>query len=558
MRLRVFALAVTACALVAQGAGARILPRVESRIAALEVPREAGLPSDAQLEALGARIGEIRFNARDLFDTSATDEDTALTRLANRLHSQTRTTTIRNQLLFKPGDPYQARLLEESARILRNANYLRHAQIRPVSFHDGVVDVEVITQDVWTFNPGIAYGRSGGEDTSGFEIEELNLLGTGTQLSLGVKSGVDRSSRSILFRDRQLGASWWDLSVNYADNSDGRRGSLALDHPFHALDARWAGGLALLDDRRIDARYDRAEIIDRFETRERRSTLYLGHSAGLIDRWARRVTFGFTDERHGFSAAPGGETPRLLPADRVLAYPWIGAQWVEEDFQTTRNHDQIEKIEDLSLGWNLSARIGYADKSFGADRGAVMLAGGAAKGLPLASGRTLLLSTAWEGRIEGGSAAGMTLEANARYYHRQSDRRLLFLGLSTLVRMHPDADQQVLLGGDNGLRGYPLRYRAGEGRWLVTAEQRFFSTWYPFQLFNVGGAVFCDVGGVWGRDPLAVTPARGVYRDVGFGLRLGNSRSALGNVLHVDVAFPLDGEASIRSVQFLVETRRSY
>lgn len=41
-------------------------------------------------------------------------------------------------------------------------------------------------------------------------------------------------------------------------------------------------------------------------------------------------------------------------------------------------------------------------------------------------------------------------------------------------------------------------------------------------------------------------------------LRLGNKRSALGNVLHLDVAFPLDGGRSISQVQFLVQTKRSF
>ena len=46
--------------------------------------------------------------------------------------------------------------------------------------------------------------------------------------------------------------------------------------------------------------------------------------------------------------------------------------------------------------------------------------------------------------------------------------------------------------------------------------------------------------------------------DVGIGLRLGNSRSALGNVLHIDLAFPLNGDRSIKNMQFLVETKRSF
>jgi len=41
-------------------------------------------------------------------------------------------------------------------------------------------------------------------------------------------------------------------------------------------------------------------------------------------------------------------------------------------------------------------------------------------------------------------------------------------------------------------------------------------------------------------------------------LRFGNSRSALGNVLHVDFAFPLDGDPSISSMQIVVETKRRF
>jgi hypothetical protein len=46
--------------------------------------------------------------------------------------------------------------------------------------------------------------------------------------------------------------------------------------------------------------------------------------------------------------------------------------------------------------------------------------------------------------------------------------------------------------------------------------------------------------------------------DAGVGLRLGNSRSALGNVLHIDLAFPLQGDRSIKSMQTIVETKKSF
>ena len=186
-----------------------------------------------------------------------------------------------------------------------------------------------------------------------------------------------------------------------------------------------------------------------------------------------------------------------------------------------------------------------------------MLAATVTKGLELSERQTLSFGVDTRGRLESGEIAGGTLTADARYYFRQSPRRLLFLNLSATAGSNLDADQQILLGGDNGLRGYPLRYQSGEGRWLFTAEQRLFTNWYPFQMFNVGGAVFYDMGASFGRDPLG-TPSQGLLRDVGFGLRLGSARSALGNVLHIDVAYPLDGDSSVKKIQFLVETKKSF
>ena len=61
----------------------------------------------------------------------------------------------------------------------------------------------------------------------------------------------------------------------------------------------------------------------------------------------------------------------------------------------------------------------------------------------------------------------------------------------------------------------------------------------------------------WGESPVS-TPSRGILKDVGIGLRLGNSRSGLGNIIHIDLAFPLDGDSSIDDVQILVETKERF
>ena len=134
---------------------------------------------------------------------------------------------------------------------------------------------------------------------------------------------------------------------------------------------------------------------------------------------------------------------------------------------------------------------------------------------------------------------------------------MLFASLGATIGSDLDLDQQIWLGGDNGLRGYPIRYQNGDRRVLLTLEQRFFTDWYPFRLFRIGAAVFFDAGRAWSSNKAANESNR-ILRDVGFGLRIGSTRSGLGRMTHIDVAFPLDGDNTIKDVQFLIQTRKSF
>ncbi|HET9106066.1 MAG TPA: hypothetical protein VFN79_02640, partial [Steroidobacteraceae bacterium] len=203
---------------------------------------------------------------------------------------------------------------------------------------------------------------------------------------------------------------------------------------------------------------------------------------------------------------------------------------------------------------------------FGSSRNALnfMLASG--DGYALSARDTLLVSSVFTGRMESGTLENGVLDGAVRFYAEQSGYKhfpfrdgdwLFFATLTGSAGKRLDLENQILLGGDNGLRGYPLRYQDGTSRALLSVEERYFSDWYPFRLFRVGAAVFFDMGRTWGRAPLAA-PSLGMLEDAGFGLRLGNARTGLGNVIHVDLAFPFEGGANIKHVQFLVQTEQEF
>lgn len=518
---------------------------------------EPEIPDGATLEAEGAVVGTIVLSKENVFDTADPKENNALYRLANRWHIVTRDSVIRQQLLFREGDPYSQRLVDESARLLRRNGYLYMAVVEPLHYENGTVDIVVRTRDLWTLVPGLSLSRSGGENKSRVSVSESNLLGRGSRLRLAYLEDVDRQSTSLEFSDNNLGHSWASLYFAFADKSDGNTASLRLIRPFFALDTRWTAGLEILDDAREDRLYELGDEVAEYRHETDYYSAFGGWSSGLDDGWVRRWTAGIVYDDQRFSEVRDPELLTVLPEDRKLVYPFIGFELLEDRFETTTNRDQIARTEDFYLGRRLKASLGFASDAFGADRDSVIYSLDASTGYGSIRTKALILSAEASGRVDDSHSANAIIEAGARYYNQISTKRLSFVTIQGRVGHDLDLDNPIELGGDNGLRGYPLRYQSGDASVLFTVEQRYYTDWYPFRLVRVGGAVFADVGRTWGENPVG-GGSLGWLRDVGFGFRLAPTRGGGDKVLHLDVAFPLDGDPTIDSVQILLEGKSSF
>jgi Surface antigen variable number repeat len=518
--------------------------------------RAPGVPSPSELEASGAVIGTVLVDNQNIFNLDDPKDDNAIFRLADDLHIKTRADVIRKQLLFKPGDRYNRHLIDESERILRADGYFYDAWIREIRYEDHHVDLRVTTRDVWTLNPGFNYSRSGGTNSVGVQLEDTNFLGTGADFKVFHSSDVDRTSTGFSAGD-QHAFNWISAAVTFANNSDGYLREVTVQQPFYALNTRWAMGGYAIDDLQNDDLYDRGQIINKFSDRHEGAQLFGGWSSGVQDGWVHRWTTGFTYDEHDFAPVVWSG-PSVIPADRRFLYPFVQFDLIQDDFVRLWNHDQIGRTEDFYLGTSFSAKVGYAAAAWGSSSSAALFQTYVSTGFGGGEGRaTTLLFWDFSGRVEDGALYNGIMDASVRYYNEQSKNWLFFTTLSGTKGWRLDLDNQVTLGGDSGLRGYPLRYQDGTGRALFTIEQRYFTDWYPFRLFRVGGAVFFDAGRTWGQAPLAA-PSLGLLTDAGFGLRFGNARSGLGNVIHVDLAFPFNGDPTIKRVQFLVQTEHSF
>lgn len=518
---------------------------------------DAGVPSFAELEAVGARIGAITIRVRDIFDTDDPAENKLLFRWANALHIQTRPDVIERALLFKRGDAVSVQRIEETERALRTTRYLYDVLIRPVAYRGGEVDIEVETRDTWTLEPSVSFGRSGGANTSSIRLNEYNLLGTGVALGFGRSKGVDRTSSEYRLRNDRAFGGETSYELSRADNSDGTRWAALLAHPFYALDTPWAAGASASKDDRVDAVYQGGQAVSHYRHRQNLADVFGGWSTGRVDGWVQRWSIGVHWQQDDYAAEPGRVAPAVLPPNEKRVGPYLRYELIEDHYLKLRNRNQIERPEFFAFGLASMLQLGRADTSFGSSRDAWLYSAKVGRAFEPSAQHTLVANAEIDGQYSASQVRRQQLGAQLKYFLPQSRHWLLYASLSVDTLKNPDPTDALQLGGDNGLRGYPLRYQGGERRALLTLEERVYTDLYLARLFRIGWAVFYDVGRAW-RGPLVNTANPGWLQDAGVGLRVFNVRSAFSNVLHFDLAFPLNADANIKRMQYLVKSRASF
>ena len=510
------------------------------------------------LEGAGAVVGEIIIETRNIFDESDARESNGLFRLANNLHVRTKPSTIRAQLLFASGEPYLGRKLQETERVLRLLPFIYDARVVPMRYADGRVDIKVITKDVWTLSPGISFARAGGSNAFKLNLQEENLFGWGKGLQISHGATVDRTSTTLQYIDPNVFGSHWVSQLVYSDSSDGFQRSALVAQPFYSLDAPWSTKIYALDYNRTVSRYNLGEIVDQFNDNQTSFEL----SGGNIQRSDRRLDQAL-DIRHALrsqsvSADAGIDAAGPDAAARQnLSYPFTGFDILQDNYKKIGDENEIGRTEDLYFGTEISGEIGYSDTAFGANQNAVMLATKALSGFDLPHQQQLFLSGDFSTRIEEERPRNLIADIGARYYWRWR------AGLAVVCKRvgHHHVPVGSGYAAAAGRRQRPARLsaalRIGHVACVVYGRAAGLYGLVSLQAGTGRGRCICRRGPHLGTGVVGNSDP-GLLKDVGFGLRLGNTRSGLGNVLHIDFAFPLNNIAGIQKFQFLVLTMQSF
>jgi hypothetical protein len=523
----------------ARPAHALELSKLEQRM----VTRALGDAPDRDDAPDGKRIESVEIRRLPVFD-----EDDPVPDFVNYLHAQSREHVIRRELLFAPGDRYDAELVEETIRNLQLIPQFGVVAIVALRSRDPQqVRLVVLVRDIWSLR--LAYQLQGSFSYINYLLInpiETNLFGTRTSVgglftlrsdryAVGGVVGYPRVAGSKLDAFAQA-AGYVNLE---SGESEGSFGVLSLRRDFASLKDKWAflTGVSWLNEQTrllstqsgVHITSDRIDIQNRlleshgipveFGTRILRAGVEVARSFGKTKKTI--ITWGLELNRRRFAAEqPEDATDAAylaflrdeVPVSDTRLSPFVQLEQRTTRFLATRDVETLELQESYSLGEQATLRIYPALHDAG-------------------SSRTLLGSAAWLGytwplrdgllRVLAGSNIEYAdlgrHQASAQVALRVVSPQLRFLRLvldyAAAETYQNYLNRKLSLGGDSHPRGYINGGLRGGSGYAGTLELRTSAV----NIFSarVGLAGFYDAGGT-GDSIASASP----HHAIGAGVRL--------------------------------------
>ncbi|HSR42640.1 MAG TPA: hypothetical protein VLL48_10720 [Longimicrobiales bacterium] len=429
-------------------------------------------------------------------------------------HTTTKRGVIGAYVLLDAGEACTEEKRAETERILRRQPFLTDATVRAVSVSGGRARIEIETVDEI---PTVLGMRLHDMLPSALRFGNGNVAGQGLHLAGRVERGFAyRTGVGVEGTAYQMFGRPYRLSFTAERDPLGSELSLALGRPFFTDLQRTAWHLGFEDVKRYRS-FVRPEGEDLSLEIQRRlwnvggvRRLGLGRRAAFVGALVTAETVntasvpvvvsdsGFVADTTG---ALGGPVASYLNL-RLNAVVGVRAL----SFLTVRGFDALSAVQDVAVGLQLGAVLGWGTSRFGDhDRDFFVAA------------------DLYAGRGSANSFAGLQVEGEARQ-DPDSGRWDSMMASGRLAWYVKPADAHVLVGslelggawrqriplqlrlGDRGggVRGYGASRVAGAVRTLVRLEERWFMG-TPTRHGELGVAGFVDAGRVWaGGAPFGV------------------------------------------------------
>lgn len=470
----------------------------------------------------GARIRSLRIL------TQAPPSFPGVAKALDGLHVRTREATVRRQILFAVGDTIDTLAVGESIRRLRQLRYLRDVELRGVRCDGGPVDLMLSTRDDWSVKPKVQVGSAGKSEVG---VTERNLLGSGRELSMHVRSQQGRVGVGITLKDPWFLGSRFGAVLGQDTYRDGKDWTATLRLREETVLAPWGAELSGV----VSAYQPAGAGHDDFE---RASGHLLVRRRLFVDRAAVFSLLGGAEtERAELTAATNALIVGPRNADRNFIGLSVGAARASVSYDTLTWLLPNKGIVDVPLSFEAEGVIGLGrDAVLGVPMTHLDLWAGKAW-LPWRN--SLAVADLWaSGYASTGRWDAATFRASLAYY--QAAKRGFWTTRVTTERLlNPDPDVRTFVTIDPTTRLLPDARRLAVASIGLTAE-RDVRLRPLTRSWALDGAVFAAGSSRW--EAVDPSPEHTNVAMLGLGLRLSPTRLGRATA-RLDVGYPVFGSS---------------
>lgn len=520
-------------------------------------------------------IGAIRVYNEEVFA-----EGSRFLQFFNHVHITTKESTIRAEAVVTSGEIWDQPRIEETARRLRDPLWTSVVAVIPVkSPNPGTVDVLIVTRDIWSLRLNTQYTYQQGRLTSLImSFAENNFLGRRDVLAAALTMDQGAIAIGPLFIDKNLFGEHLDLRVRIDDiltrddltkhstlHSEGTQSAITLSRPLWSLASEWAAGATFTHRFAIDRQYKGTALkpYDYVDPTTMETTSFerqyamrrWGASAFMTRQWGTQLKQQFSsgysvnsqrprplDDFPGNAAQRAAFIANVLPRSEVTSVPFVEYAFFTPRYSTLRNISTFALAEDVRIGPDFDASLGFGLKALGSDENFQRLSSAVGWTFPWSRDGFARIAAGLGGRYQQGELIDNTATWSVRAAAPAVAGRVRFLAQAQLLTRWHDQNRFYAIGSDTGLRGYGINEFSGQR--LVNFQFEARTLPYAWWVLRLGGVAFYDLGGA--ADSLKQLT---LHQDAGLGLRMLIPQTSA-QLVKFDFAIPFDG-ANRGRVRFL-------
>ncbi len=490
----------------------------------------------------GKIIRHITIVTLDPFGNSIGDTIAAslnfLTKTGNKLHIKSQVITVRNLLLIRENQTFDALLVKESERLVRSMNYIRDVSffVKETAKKSDSVDIFIRELDIWSITPRVGTSAS----STSIGLTDKNFLGMGHEFQNDFTRNYSPASNS--FRTNYLipniKNTYIKANLHYGVEGDiSRNKSLAFDRPFFSPFARWAAGINFTQLFYNDSVPVSSSQFGLLRYKLNSQDYWAGNSLQLFkgnSEYKRTTNFVTTARffRIRYLEKPG----ELFDTEH---------QFTDENFYlgsigvSTRKYVQDRYIfkfgmpEDVPVGKVFNLTGGYQEKN---GIGRMYLGTRVSMGhyypwgylsSNLEFGTFIHASKVEEGVFTAGLNYFTGIIEVGKWKFRQFAKPQFTMGINRF------SSDSLTLNEGYGIHGFNTTDLKGSSRLLLTLQTQSYAPW-NFIGFRFGPYVNCTLG-MLGDDETGFKKSR-VYTQIGIGVLIKNESLVL-NTFQVSISF---------------------